>query len=271
MKPTKQREQRILCDTIDGKELSSFIDEINSKESETFDKYLIAYIDFLGMKKMMQNGNGMRSLLVIKKLLSNAKKRAELISDINLLNSFDIRVFSDNLIIAIKTDYSILREQIISLVNLISLIQFEALFQFEYTLRGGITIGELYIDDSIVWGTGLIDAYNIENTIANYPRVIIDSEVIKAYDNADETRINLYAIIKKDFDGFWYVNFYWAQPSLKLIPQLSISLQDMLRNNIYDSDRVKQKINWIIRTFNDLCIEFKDRGDFEKYTIPYLE
>lgn len=57
-----------------------------------------------------------------------------------------------------------------------SAIQFHALMQFDFWLRGGITIGELFIDNAVVWGTSLIEAYAIENNLANYPRVIVSKK-----------------------------------------------------------------------------------------------
>lgn len=259
---------------MSGDELSSLIDEVNSKKDEHFDNYLIAYIDFLGMKNALALGDSYRTLTIIRTLMSNAKKRASAISRINYINDFNMKLFSDNAIIAIKIDKSIIKDQIVSMVNLLSLLQFEALFQFEYTLRGGITIGELHIDDSIVWGKGLVEAYRIEETLANYPRVIVDTKVLQAFDETKNDSLNIYALLKKDFDGLWYINYYYAVPNIKLIPPMSKSLSDMLKNNpIYsniESNRIKQKVNWIIHTFNDLCIEMKDQGDYEKYIIPYI-
>lgn len=42
-----------------------------------------------------------------------------------------------------------------------------------FLLRGGITIGNLYHNQGVVFGEGLIDAYNLESKIAFYPRIII--------------------------------------------------------------------------------------------------
>jgi len=38
-----------------------------------------------------------------------------------------------------------------------------------WLFRGGITIGEFYINDTIVWGLALLRAYELEEKIANYP------------------------------------------------------------------------------------------------------
>jgi len=132
-----------------------------------------------GIKEKMNNDSSFESLQILKFLLSGTQRTANYISDINSINEFDIKIFSDNVVIAQKVNEEKLSTQIISIINLVSSIQFCALLQFDFWLRGGITIGELYIDNSVVWGTGLVDAYNIENSLANYPRVFLSNKMGK--------------------------------------------------------------------------------------------
>lgn len=103
---------------------------------------------------------------------------------------------------------------------------------------GGIAIGELFIDDTIVWGKGLIKAYEIENSLAVFPRVIISKEVIKKYDREKkESSLNLNAMIVKDKDGLDYINFLLAHPNIKAIPQISKILK-----NIVDEMKKKKSV-----------------------------
>lgn len=48
----------------------------------------------------------------------------------------------------------------------------------EWLLRGGISIGQLFIDDVMVWGEALLNAYYLEDKVANYPRIIIDKNIV---------------------------------------------------------------------------------------------
>ena len=224
----------------------------------------------LKSKERMKQNSSFESLQILKFILARAKKNAAFITDINLINDFDIKVFSDNVVIAQKVKKDYLAEQIISILNLVSLIQFEALIQFDFPLRGGITIGELFIDESIVWGTGLIEAYNIESSLAYYPRVIVTQKIIELYDKCSRKTINLYAMIKEDNDGAWFVDYLLAAPNLKLIPAISASLRDKALAHASENERVRQKINWIIAYFNEYCRTFKDRGNYDQYIIPYI-
>jgi len=178
---------------------------LNNKKN--FDNYVIAYLDFLGFKEKMKEESSYASLQILKFLLQGTKTVANKISYINGIYDFDIKIFSDNIVIAQKIEKSKLKNQINSMVNLIASIQFHALMHFGFFIRGGITTGELSIDSSVVWGTGLIDAYNIENNLANYPRIILSHQCLKEYDSCLEESLNLYGFLKKDFDGLWFVDF----------------------------------------------------------------
>ena len=107
----------------------------------------------------MKKENSYSSLRKLRAMLAGVRQKASFIETINTIDDFEIKVFSDNILIALKIKKGMLARQIFSIINIVSLLQFEALFQFGFPLRGGITIGELYIDDSVVWGTGLIEAY----------------------------------------------------------------------------------------------------------------
>ena len=191
-----------------------------------FDKYIIAYIDFLGIKQKMNTNGSYESLQILKFLLWGIQRTASYISSINEIDEFDIKIFSDNIVIAQKVNEGRISDQIISIINLVSAIQFHALMQFDFWLRGGITIGELFIDNAVVWGTSLIEAYAIENNLANYPRVIVSKKILNAYDECKNKSLNLYALIKEDFDGLWFVDFMLAAPNITLIPTIARILQE---------------------------------------------
>ena len=142
-KDTHNPEIRIVIGGIaDGEETQTFLDELENTKNKSFDEYIIAYIDFLGMKERMNIQSGFDSLQIIKHLLYNTEYVAKYISKTNRIQDFIIKVFSDNVVIAQKVSPQIVGDQIISIVNLVWSLQFWALVQFGYTMRGGITVGE---------------------------------------------------------------------------------------------------------------------------------
>jgi hypothetical protein len=53
-----------------------------------------------------------------------------------------------------------------------------SLLQEGYFVRGAIVRGRLYHDDAIIFGEALIRAYDLETTVAKYPRIVVHSQVI---------------------------------------------------------------------------------------------
>jgi hypothetical protein len=51
-----------------------------------------------------------------------------------------------------------------------------------FLVRGGVTIGDLIHDSECVFGPGLNRAYELESTVANLPRVVIDSSIIGEFE-----------------------------------------------------------------------------------------
>src|SRR5260221_9308380 len=51
------------------------------------------------------------------------------------------------------------------------------LFNKEIATRGGISIGNLYLNENKIFGSGLVKAYELEKK-AKYPRILIDEEII---------------------------------------------------------------------------------------------
>jgi hypothetical protein len=53
-------------------------------------------------------------------------------------------------------------------------------------LRGGITIGNIVHDDECVFGPALNRAYELECSVANYPRVVLDQDVKAEFGNLSD-------------------------------------------------------------------------------------
>ena len=90
----------------------------------------------------------------------------------------------------------------------------------ELFLRGGIAKGKLFHSRHICFGEALEKAYELEQSSV-YPRIIIPNEIVESavssnvekdkhlsmYNTFDTELSDFCEIIKKDNDGFWYVDF----------------------------------------------------------------
>jgi hypothetical protein len=84
-----------------------------------------------------------------------------------------------------------------------------------FFVRGGISIGQLYMDDEIVFGDALIDAYTAESTLARDPRIVFAKSVqpylehqLKFYGVPAESPHN--RVLLRDVDGQVFVNYLGA-------------------------------------------------------------
>lgn len=50
-------------------------------------------------------------------------------------------------------------------------------------IRGGMTIGDIFIDDSMVFGPAIVQAHTLETEFAIYPRIVIDPIVFTTFEN----------------------------------------------------------------------------------------
>jgi len=59
-----------------------------------------------------------------------------------------------------------------------------ALTRFGLFVRGGLTRGPHYMSEDLVFGPALIDAYNLERSVAVYPRIVLGRRAIELVQNA---------------------------------------------------------------------------------------
>ena len=172
------------------------------EEKKTKD-YYIAYFDILGYKAYFDdNENDIQELL--RNNIAIARDAESMANRKNITSqTIFYKMFSDNCIILLDGNDVTEKVAIKSLTNLVAALQLKILKDYGIPIRGGITRGQVYIDDEIVFGSGLIDAVKLEDKIAQYPRIVIDEERFSKglFDVID-------APVKLDNDGKYYIDFY---------------------------------------------------------------
>ena len=114
-----------------------------------------------------------------------------------------------------------------------------------WMLRGGITMGQLFIDDVMVWGNALVKAYYLEDKIANYPRIVIDEEVIMEC----EGQAQLQDYFKIDFDGIYFLNYL---QDCHFCGQMLMNGFEIMKDEIKlkMNEKMKQKFSWHMNYVN---------------------
>lgn len=261
--------------------------------------YYLAYFDVLGYKAFFQEDDSdhEKFLKDILGTLDYVKSRVGEYSGFS--SRIGLRVYSDNFLLYIKEEgQDIVHEDfnaLMALVSVVALIQMKILAQYRILLRGGITKGEFYVNDNIIFGNGLIQAVEIESQKAIYPRVVIDVDrfCLKNYDSLWKT------LIKKDDDNMYFVDYFNINQykSVELNQGNQIELVKTLReqiiylvnryckygnltneNKIIQRSRLIEKYLWVLKKFNDFCNttegtilmnNYFEEKPFKQYAINY--
>ncbi len=200
--------------------------------------YFVAYLDILGASKYMQD-NSEQFLNDLNAIYENA------MNDViftNILSKKDIaiKIFSDNILIAVKTTKHDINRQakLEKIVNLIGNIYCNAL-RLGYLVRGSITEGKFYRNKKFVYGKALVEAVKLEEKIAIYPRVIIQDSLVSlipqyiAQDSDRKYYLNCF-IFTKTFDNTTF--------KLRILNQLT---------KCSNNEEITQKIMWLVTYFNN--------------------
>jgi hypothetical protein len=137
---------------------------------------VVAFVDILGYKEMVLEaeniGKPHEFLLTMRNaLIESLKHLTEEENDL-FDKDFKVKIFTDNIVIGYPVKYSDAESELGSIFNNLSFFQL-SMVNHGFFLRGAISIDNLFIDDNIVFGKGLIDSYLAENKKARDPRIIL--------------------------------------------------------------------------------------------------
>jgi hypothetical protein len=149
---------------------------------------ILGYRDYIG--KAFHEGKGQKELVRLRTALDVAYQYLKdplFGQNFDGKMAFQVRSFTDNLIIGYP-----IPERVGALHILLAVVGYIGYLQAElarqgYFARGAISVGELYVDDDIVFGPAMMEAYRAEQTVAVYPRVILcDSAEVPYRENGPD-------------------------------------------------------------------------------------
>ncbi len=163
-------------------------------------KRYIAYMDILGFREMLSSPNFESDVTDIVRILQERISR-----DDKIFPNLRYLAVSDTIVIAEKSGEGHL------LCRKVGQVQ-NALLRLGFAVRGAISFGEVFTHETDrgwnIFGKTYVSAYEAEQSLAVYPRVVIDrscGEQLKDdIRNSSHRRISTY--ILRDADGFQFVN-----------------------------------------------------------------
>jgi hypothetical protein len=213
-----------------------------------------AFLDILGFSAKIRHGITSSTILYLKKSLDKSLEDAR-----NPKSSFGhktlfVKSFTDNTVIASPVIDQDGEGELGAICRYCAIYQFE-LINAGMLARGGVAFGELYVDENMVIGDALIDAYQQENKISIYPRITISRKIlefifqyISYYGEPEECSWNEYFLI--DGSGVAFIDFVsiirrWYELDLEeVITPLFEKVIHMYNSS--EDDIVAQKTLWLL-------------------------
>lgn len=248
-------------------------------------EYYICYFDILGYKEMLSK-YGENNFLQYMIVAINT------VTDIANFEDINYRIFSDNVVLFIpvppKNSNYYQYNYFFNFITLISNLQRNLMGQYGVFIRGCIIKGNLYFDEQFIYGSGLIEAYQVEDTVAKYPRIIIDNELIKTFYEYDKGIVELFCplyneYILKDTDNLYFVNYltvltkntFIEEGAIKQITndKLSFECLEAIDTSAYNDDILNPYQNFDFYDnigIQKLICKYKNKFDTNLIGLEYL-
>lgn len=160
-----------------------------------YNRRAIAFMDILGMgslvRRLEHDGMLLRNLHSVLVHIKNQERYANL--DSTALSRMEVSVFSDCIAASIEP------ELLPYLIMICANLQNELLLQ-GVAVRGGITVERSYHANGVIFGAGIVRAYEIESREAVEPRIVLDDAIVKGLSGDLQRRF-----LRQDEDGRTFI------------------------------------------------------------------
>lgn len=223
----------------------------------SYEMNVIAFLDILGFKNLINTKEFNKIMEMFQSIISNkdagialfrATGGEDYLERYNeVLEVTKIHLMSDSIIVAAPYKY---KEALAVVIDICRCIQ-ESLYGFEFPifLRGAIAKGEFFLDNNVIFGKGLVDAYIAQENYALYPRIILSPEIVEDMIVSVD---NDYKGLPIDTDGYYYIdtlekyiNCNTEKELLNCERYLRIKscIQSQLKG--YADSRIREKYIWL--------------------------
>lgn len=252
-----------------------------------YDNRVVAFIDILGFRELVastvgkeDSDNEMQIDAIVKTYdaireiwdldaKSNSLKR-------EVITSKKVTIFSDSIVVSFKiTDQSEVFSTLLEIKWLLMRMIYHGIL-----CRGAVSIGKLIHSDKYIFGPALVEAYTLESKAAVYPRVILDRSIIEIgakhhipIHSSREERAYVNALLEKDSDGMYYVDYFHKSQSELDDPEYDFpeyidKLGEIIRKGLMASSHstkadLRVKYSWMRERYNHMIDMVKKRNFIE--------
>ena len=235
------------------------------EQDSIYEERIVAFFDILGFRNIIKgtenNQELGRRVLQVLNYVGKIKdeNRNGLHPECDVVGR-QVTVFSDSIIISYPTySPSSLFYIIYDAVNL----QMN-MFNNGFLIRGGISLGKMYHQRDVAFGPAFVSAYDLETNCAFYPRVVIAKETVdlgltkNPHNLPEDERRSVNQLLRKDFDGFYYVDFLNQRAETnddQEYADLLTKVREMIITGLtLNNARLTQKYEWLKNKYNNAVI-----------------
>jgi hypothetical protein len=237
---------------------------------------IVAFIDILGFSQMSTSSVAVADLQrILDKIAAAIDDSRDFVretipdGDRAVGSRWATKFFSDNLAFGYPTD----DDPADQAANAWFIIRCAQRYQFKMTLngffvRGALTHGPVCLTDEIIFGSALIECYQLESKASIVPRIVLAEPLQQmlmnshsAVGNAARSYPGAEQAICRDVDGWWFVNYLDAAQNARgiqweLIEQHKTSILASLSHTTRHD--VLPKYGWACRYHNVFCHWHRD-------------
>lgn len=226
-----------------------------------YQKSIVTFIDILGFGDFV-NRTKCKS---VNRVLNAVEKATSPIKIDDLADKnvhAEVLCFSDSIVRVRKIDPDPKKQYPSGLFfqELINLVHAQGeLIDLDIIIRGGVSIGGIYISESRVFGPGLIKAYELESKYAKYPRIIVDPELIYEYKTSPLLKAKWHSLkedmefttrlLRQGDDGMWFVDYARAIESELDEPEMYPIFLKRHKEVILSGAKLHEKLNDVLSKF----------------------
>ena len=193
--------------------------------------------------------------------------------------SWDVKVFTDNILLGYTFDSWHAEEEFDSISDKVGIYQLLMALD-NYFIRGGIAVGQLFLDDNTAFGPALLEAHRIESELASNPRILLSPEVVdlvrrqtKFYGNPSESPQNQMVLVDNT-DGAVFIHYlhyvlFWNEYEDGVERAICADILAKHKDNVIRnleihkaSPRVWAKYQWVASYHNYFCEQCREFANY---------
>lgn len=240
---------------------------------------IVGFLDLLGFSQQVtsasRSGDSQQLLDLITNSISDSRdfvRRAMTEGSAENPNGWAVKFFSDNLVLGYAFEESNRNQASAAWFVIRCAQQYQLRMALNgLFLRGGLTCGPVCMTDEIIFGSSLIECYELESKASIVPRVLLSESLVKVVTDSYERdaavgATSAGAAICRDVDGWWFVNYLQATVSANGVEWEAVEshkqavLESLLTTSRHD---VLPKFGWVCRYHNMFCYWHRDDPGYD--------